>query len=216
MAKAVDLGFLEGIIFEAIVSTYNDDGTSNAAPMGIMVENDSSILLNVFDTSTTNHNLKNKKCAVINLTNNVETFYKTAFKEANPNGKLPSEWFEEAQTVNAPRLRSSDATIEISVTNIKPEGPDRTKFLCSIAHISAQKKYPQVYCRAVSATIEAITDATRVKVFVNDIKKRKEVNELLARIRNRQDLVTRVAPDSVYSETFVDLIKKIDLWRTNP
>ena len=35
MAKLTDLGFSKGMIFETIVSTYNPDGTPNAAPMGV-------------------------------------------------------------------------------------------------------------------------------------------------------------------------------------
>jgi len=38
MTNLDDLGFLEGIIGETIVSTYDVDGQATAAPMGIVVE----------------------------------------------------------------------------------------------------------------------------------------------------------------------------------
>jgi hypothetical protein len=213
MAKLTDLGFLKGIFAETIVSTYNVDGTPNAAPMGIILENEQTLILNIFNTSTTNCNLKANKCAVINLTNNIEAFYKTTFKEANPNEKLPAEWFDKARTINAPRLQFADASIEVSVINMEPCGLERTKFVCSVKQTEAPKKYPQVYSRALSATIEAITHATRVKVFINDEKKQKQVSELLEMIENQKNLVNHVAPNSAYSAVMADLMKRIDSWR---
>jgi hypothetical protein len=213
MAKLTDLGFSKGAFAETIVSTYNTDGTPNAAPMGIILENEQTLTLNIFDSSTTNNNLKANKCAVINLTNNIEAFYKTTFKEANPNGKLPAELFERAKTINAPRLRFADAVIEVSVINIEPEGLDRTKFVCNVKQTDAPKKYPQVYSRAMSATIEAITHATRVKAFINDEKKQKQVSELLEMIENQKNLVNHVAPNSAYAAVMADLMQRIDSWR---
>ena len=89
MVKLTDLGFLKGTIFEIILSTYNMDGTPNAAPMGIIMKNPQTLNLNIFNSSQTSRNLNTNKCAVINLTNNVDVFYKTALKEINPAGNYP-------------------------------------------------------------------------------------------------------------------------------
>jgi hypothetical protein len=216
MAKLTDLGFLKGMIFEAIVSTYNRDGSPNAAPMGTTMQNQHTISLNIFNSSETNRNLKTNKCAVINFTNNIEVFYKTTFKEVNPNGKLPQEWFEKAGFVNAPKLQLSDANIEVSVTSIEPKGAEKTNFSCDIVKIKVDKMYPQIYCRAMSMTLEAIIHATRVKAFVNDDKQEKNVNALLELIENNNDFVNRVAPNSMYATIMADLTKRIDSWRNKP
>ncbi len=214
MATLSDLGFLKGIFAETIVSTYNEDGTPNAAPMGILMENEQTVTMNIFNSSSTNHNLKANKGAVINLTNNIEVFYRTTFKEANPIGQLPPDWFDGAKTIKAPKLRVADANIEVSVSGAKPEGSERTKFACEVTHIDAPKKYPQVYCRPMSITLEAITNATRVKVFISNEKKQKQVSELLEMIENQKNLVNRVAPNSAYSTVMDDLMKRIVSWRT--
>jgi uncharacterized protein len=216
MTKLTDLGFLKGTIFEAIVSTYNEDGSPNAAPMGTIMENHNIISLNIFNSSQTNRNLKANKCAVINFTNDVEFFYKTAFKEANPNGKLPQEWFEKAETVNAPKLQSANLAIDISVGAMEPIGAEKTTFLCDIARINIDKMYPQIYCRAMAMTLEAIIHATRVKVFIKDEKQQKNVNALLELIENNNNVVSRVAPNSRYATIMADLTKRIDSWRNNP
>ena len=52
------------------------------------------------------------------MTGNIEIYYKTAFKEANPDGVLPKEWFIKAQVVNAPKLGFAEATVEVSVTDL--------------------------------------------------------------------------------------------------
>ena len=213
-AKLTDLGFSKGIIAETIVSTYNMDGKPNAASMGAIMEDEQYLIINLFNSSSTCSNIKANRCAVLNLTSNVEVFYKTAFKEANPNGKLPEEWFEQAETVNAPKLRMADAAIDVSVINMAPIGTEKTKALCSVKQISAAKSYPQAYCRAMSATVEAIIHATRVKALINYEKEQKRVIKLLELIENCNDVVNRVASHSQYSAIMADLTKRIDSWRT--
>src|SRR4030042_727868 len=70
-------------------------------------------------------NLQRKRCAVINVTSNAELFFRTAFKEANNDGEMPLEWFEKAETVDAPRLRMADAFIEVNVVKISPLDAER-------------------------------------------------------------------------------------------
>ena len=210
MAKLTDLGFSKGAIFETILSTYNPDGTADAAPMGVTMQDQQSISLNLYNSSQTSCNLKANKCAVINLTSDMEVFYKTTFKEANPNGKLPQEWFEKEEAVNAPKLQSADATVAVSVVEMEPVGAEKTNFSCSVERIDASKVYPQVYCRAMSATLEAIIHATRVKLFINQKTKQKDVTKLLGLIENSNDIVNRTAPNSAYSAVMADLMKRID------
>lgn len=216
MANLTDLGFVKGVIFETIVSTYNLAGTPNAAPMGVIMQDQQSISLNLFNSSSTSRNLKANKCGVINLTSNIEFFYKSTFKEANPDGKLPQEWFEKAEPVNAPKLRLADATIDVSVVNMEPVGAEKTKFSFNVERINAAKMCPQVYCRAMSLTLEAIIHATRVKTFINDEKQQKNVSKLLEMIENSNDVVNRVAPNSAYSAVMADLTKRIESWRNKP
>jgi len=213
MTKLTDFGFLEGTIFEVILSTYNKDGTPNAAPMGAILQNPQTLSLNIYNSSQTSQNLNASGCAVLNLTRDIEVFYKTTFKEANPDGKLTQEWFEKAEVVNAPKLRRADATIDVSVTDMKPFGADKTKFTFEVRQINTTMLYPQVYCRAKALTLEAIIHATRVKAFVNDEKQQKNISKLLATIENSRDIINRVAPNSIYSAIMVDLIKRIDSWR---
>ncbi len=214
MTKLPDLGYTKGLIFETIVSTFNEHEQPNAAPMGTIMENDSQIVIKLYNTSLTHKNLQTSKCAAINITSNIDLFYKTAFKENNPIGKLPADWFVKAETVNAPRLKTSDATIEVAVADMKPIDAEKTVVICNVKHISATKNLPQAYCRAFPATVEAIIHATRIKAFLAGNEKQKaQAKKLLETIAASQDVVNRTAPNSRYAEIMTDLTRMIDSWR---
>jgi hypothetical protein len=94
MAKLTDLGFSKDIVVETILSTYNPDGQPNAAPMGILMKNEQCVTIKLYKSSSTYQNLVSRRCGVINITSDPEVFFLSAFKEANPNAKIPREWCE--------------------------------------------------------------------------------------------------------------------------
>jgi hypothetical protein len=152
---------------------------------------------------------------VVNVTSDPEIFYRTAFKEANPKGKMPKEWFEKAETVDAPRLRTADAHIEVAVVDVTPLDAEKTEVTCEVKLLRASNVLPQAYCRASSATIEAIIHATRVELFLKhgDRQKQEQALKLLEKIGACQNVVNRVAPRSRYSEIMDDLNQRVDSWR---
>jgi hypothetical protein len=211
MVQLSDLGFLKGTVAETIVSTFNRKGEPNAAPMGVTLMDENHLSVNLFNSSTTCSNIKSNRCAVVNLTSNIEVFYKAAFKEANPDGKLPREWFEKAKAVNAPKLRLADATVDVSVADLAAVGMGKTKAVFAVELVEAAQKYPQVYCRAFGATVEAIVHATRIKAYTDDATKQKDIEELLKKISICNEVVNRVAPDSLYSSVMADLTHRISV-----
>jgi uncharacterized protein len=213
MAKLIELGFSKVATAETIVSTYDAAGKANAAPMGVVMEDEQQISINLFNSSTTFKNIKENKCAVLNLTDNIEVFYRTTFKEANPNGELPKDWFIKARNVNAPRLSLADTFIEVSIKELFSTETEKTSAVFRIISIQATRKYPQVYCRAMSQTLEAIIHATRVKALANDPAQQKSVKHLLEMIGDCNKVVNRVAPNSSYTLVMTDLMKRVDLWR---
>ncbi len=212
MAKLADLGFFRGVICEAIVSTFNPDGSADAAPMGITMQDATHLVLNIYNSSSTLRNLQANMCGVVNVTGDIEAFYKSTFKEANPNGVLPTEWFERAQVVKAPELCFADATVAFKVLQMEPNG-EKTRVVCGVEQVCAREGYPKVYSRALALTLEAIIHATRVKAYINDPAEQHRVNTLLGLIQNCSDTVNRVAPNSAYTAVMADLLGRIDSWR---
>ncbi len=213
MTKLADLGFSKGVIVETIVSTYNLDGQPNAAPMGVIMQNEQEITINLYNSSLTCKNLETNKKAVINLTTDIDVFYRTAFKEANPKGNIPKEWFEKAEKVNAPKLFNADASIDVSIIGMEAISKEKTKALCKVEMVKAYKTNPQAYCRAFAAALEAIIHATRVKALINDKKEQEHVKNLLGLIENCNVVVNKVAANSHYSRIMSDLTERIELWR---
>ncbi|WNZ29404.1 MAG: DUF447 family protein [Candidatus Bathyarchaeota archaeon] len=214
MTTLFDLGFRDGIIAETIVSTYDSDGKPNAAPMGIVIQNTTHLFIRPYVSSLTYKNLQITKNAVVNLTVNPRLFYITAFKETNPNGKLPPELFQKAKTVSAPRLKMADAFIEVSVEKTGSFGSDRAECLCNVKHVETINAPPYAYCRAKFATIEAIVYATRIELFLKGNKQQqKQALRLLELVNICTDVVNRTAPTSVYSDIMADLTQRIDSWR---
>jgi hypothetical protein len=215
MTSLTDLGFSKGAIAETVVSTYSANGQPNAAPMGVTMENSQRVAFKIYNSALTYRNLRAKRCAVVNVTSDPEVFYRTAFKEANPNGKLPLDWFGKAETVDAPSLRGAEASVEVAVADMKPFDAERARVFCDVKRIQASTVLPKVYCRAVFATIEAVVHATRVKVFLThpDELKREEALKLLETIRGCRELVNRVAPNSRSAEIMADLTQRAEQWR---
>jgi len=199
---------------ETIVSTCNINGEPDAAPMGITIKTERTVEVKPYVSTITYQNLAATKCAVINLTMDPELFYITAFKEAIPEGKLPTMIFGKAKSVVAPRLLTADSHIEVEVQSVKTLENEKAEVQCGVKLIKASRKYPQAYCRAKSATIEGIIHATRLKVFLKQGEEKKEqVLDLLERFRICCDIVNHVGPSSRYSNLMSDLARKIEEWR---
>jgi hypothetical protein len=215
MTELADLGFSKGVIVETVVSTYSRDGQPNAAPMGTTMEQAQRVVFRIYKSSSTFSNLQAKRCAVVNITSNAEVFYQTAFKEVNPEGRIPAGWFEKAATVAAPRLRAANAHIEATVVDVVHLDGEKAGVTCEAKLVHATTVLPQAYCRASLAAIEAIINATRVKHFLmhGDREKQKQAVDLMEQIRDCQDIVNRVAPNSRYSEIMADLTRRIDSWK---
>jgi hypothetical protein len=209
MVTLADLGFCQGIICETILCTFNFDGRPNAAPMGILVRGRQKVSLIVCNSAVTLKNLQSTKAATLNLTDDVDFYYKSALKD----GALPTGLFEKSSVVNAPKLKAAIATVFVSIEGFEPIDAIRTKVIGNVEQVEALKGYPQVYCRAMPAVLEAIIHATRVKALVNVETEQAHVVALCSLIQNCADIVNRVAPNSHYTELMLDLQKKIDSWR---
>jgi len=208
MVALADLGFKKDAIYEVIVCTYNQNGFSNAAPIGVVMQNLQQLTFVVYNSAATLKNLQVCTSATLNFTDDVDVFFHTALKDA----ALPVEWFEKSDKVNAPQLKPANAIIAVTIQDFIPLDAKRTKVTCEVNSISALKIYPKAYCRAVSAVLESIIHATRIKALCNDENEQAHVAKLVNLIKICNEIVNRSAPNSHYTELMLDLQKKIDTW----
>ena len=207
------MNVIKNCIYEGIISSYGAHKEPNVAPVGFVFKKPRKIQLFLYKGTRTLDNLINSKCGTVNITHDAELFYKTAFKEVNPNGKLPRKLFQQAKKINAPLITQADFNLEFVVERIT-EHNDRTLLLCRIVNIKKNLKEMQPYSRGLFATIESIIHATRIKAFFVE-GRNKDAEELIKLVKHYRELVKRVSPDSTYSEIVDELIKKSGLWRRN-
>ena len=208
MVTLVDLGFNKNIIYETIVCTYNQDGSPNAAPIGVIVEDVCQVNFVIYNSASTLKNLQSHRLATLNLTGNLDIFFHTALKDT----RLPLEWFEKSNQIDAPQLKIADATIAVTIENFSALDGQRTKVVGKVCHITALKRYPQSYCRAAAAVLEAIIHTTRIKALYNVESEQEYVNKLLNLIKTCHEVVNRSAPNSHYAELMFALQQKINTW----
>lgn len=205
------LGFIERLVYEVVLSTYSKGKKPNAAPMGMSVDEKQRIIFKPFRSSLTHRNLRESRCGVANITSRPNIFFRTAFKEANPEGKIPDDWFDEAKVVAAPRLRFADGYIEFVVEEVE-EDEDRGKFTCEARLVESGMAVAQPYCRGVFAAVESIIHCTRIREFLAQ-GKFDEAENLIRLVRNYGELAGRVSPESEYTEIIGWLLNQIEGWR---
>jgi len=208
------LGFAPAQVVEVIVSTYGEDKAPDAAPMGVTSEG-GRLTIRPYTTTQTHLNLERRRCCVVNVTSDPELFYRTAIKESNRGGRIPAEWFEASESVDAPRLKGVEAHLEASVVSQTPIAPNRTQFVCEVLRSDVAKVYPKAYSRAAPAVIESVIHATRVKEYLA-LGMVEDAERLLALIAHYKNLVERVAPNSHYARLMAELSERAASWRAEP
>ena len=199
-------------VYETILSTYNADGRSTAAPMGIIPKSSRRFIIRIFKATLTFRNLQRLRCGVVNLTTEPETFYKTAFKQTSGLRSLETRMFEKARSIKAPRLRSADASIEFRVNKIEDLDDLRSRVTCEAERIDFRRTLPTGYCRGTFAAIECIIHATRIQQYLSE-GRLEHAEKLIDLVNYYKDLAERVAPGSKYISIIRQICSQIDRWR---
>lgn len=158
--KLDQMGFDFGSTMEIILTTWNNDGTVNAAPMGIVRDIKDQIIIRPYKSSNTYRNMLRNNEACINLTQDSEIFLKTAFKDEN----LGPYLIEDGKL----SLDGSDAFIQVKIINFESENENRSTFTCSIQQIITKKRIPIGFSRGKNNAIEAMIHASHMRYKINE------------------------------------------------
>jgi hypothetical protein len=146
------------MIVETIVTTVGGDGSVNCAPMGVEWGED-RIVLKPFLETLTYVNLVRTGVAVINLTDDVRIFARTAI--ANP--ACPTA---PAEVIDGVRLSDCCSWREVEVSSIDST-PPRSRVETGVVHAGFQREFIG-FNRARHAVIEAAIHATRLHILSRD------------------------------------------------
>ncbi len=141
------------MIIEAIVTTLNEQGEANFAPMGVTIGN-GEILIRPYKDSATYRNLLATGAAVVNLTDNARLFAEAAI--SNP--QFPAF---PADLIRGVILKDACSYYECSVIEADAT-PERASIRCRVVKEGFVRQFVG-FNRAKNAIIEAAIMATRVR-----------------------------------------------------
>jgi len=141
------------MIIESIITTLNEEGEANVAPMGVTI-GEGDLLIRPYKDSATYRNLVATGAAVVNLTDSIHLFAESAI--SNPH--FPTF---PAELVTGIVLTDACSYYECSVMHANTAS-DRATFLCKILKKGILREFIG-FNRAKNAIIEATILATRVR-----------------------------------------------------
>jgi hypothetical protein len=196
-----------GETYEILLSTYDNDHSPNAAPMGIRFLSYERIHIRLFKGSRTLQNMLARRCAAANLTNDDILFYRLTFKGPDLNSNL----FTKARLVNAPILKSADGHIEMELVKTT-QHKDVVLAELRIKRSNLRHVVAPFYSRAAHALVESTIHATRIHEFLVHKQKRKAA-KLIRIINHYKEIIGRVSPDSDHERAIKDLQTRINRWK---
>lgn len=161
------------MIIESIVTTLNEAGEANVAPMGVTI-GEGEIVIRPYTDSATCRNLAATGAAVVNLTDNCRLFAESAI--ASP--QFPTF---PAELISGLVLTDACSYYECSVMRADPAAP-RATFRCKIVKKQVLREFIG-FNRAKNAIIEAAILATRVGLL--------EVDTILEEYRRLSEIVQK-------------------------
>ncbi|MEM1992150.1 MAG: DUF447 family protein [Nitrososphaerota archaeon] len=193
------------VVYECILTTKAGD-EANAAPMGVVFEDD-AMLLRPFKNTKSYRLLTRAPYGVINFTDDVEIFYITAFDT-----KIGfNELFTSSISVPVPSLTNAYARLEFVVEGLVSEDDERAVFRCKVLKALWKRREAKPYTRAEYAIIESLIHATRIKFFL-ERGMTQEAIQLALFIKHYDALISRIAPNTIYSSIMNKLKVLISSW----
>jgi hypothetical protein len=143
------------MIIETILSTLDETGKPNFAPMGL-IWGEESMTVRPFRNTRTCRNLLSSGYGVANLTDDVLAFVQCGLYQA----ELPHF---QAKVVPGVVFQRTCLWLEMAVVS-RGGGDDRAELRCRVLHEGRQRDF-WGFCRARNAIIEAAILATRLALY---------------------------------------------------
>lgn len=163
MLNLYALNMEKGRHYEGIVTTRNEDGTPNAAPMGIICKGPDQVVLRLHEGSNTIANVKRDKRFYVNLSRDPLLFTYSLI-----GGPSDLEFVEKSHGFS---LKNADASFfgevrhekEIIKENDAMGENITVMFHSQVKDIKQEKKESEPLSRAICGVIEALVNLSRVK-----------------------------------------------------
>ncbi len=184
-----DLGMCKGQLYEVILTTWNEDGSRNAAPFGTIVKDENTIVNKIFEGSKTLENIKRDGEFVVNITDNPLYF---AYSTIDNIG-------EESYCDGSLVLKSVDAYFSADTDEIKSmvkEDDIRRVKMCyirsSVSGVVVNDVGVKPVNRGIHCVIEALVNYSRVDKVDDETREYyftrfRENNRVVRKVGSKED-----------------------------
>jgi len=183
------ISMFKGQQYETIITTINDDGSLNAAPIGILCRGKNKVMCRIFKGSHTLENIISQKEFIVNICENPELFTWSLLDN------LEKDDFSEDQSI-----KNVDAYFKCKVTSIKEavkqSDPVKKKSEANVIKADVCKliiRNPvKAYNRSFSYVVECLANFSRIDI-VDDEKRKyyldsfKEARRVVKKVGSKQD-----------------------------
>ena len=184
------IGMEKGRQYETIITTKNDDGTKNAAPIGVICAGENIIITRIFKGIRTLDNMLREKEFIVNITHDPELYTVSLL------GNLPQDCFDEDNSV-----KCCDAHFKCKAVNfteaVKQSDPIKKKGEAIVIKSEVTdmtiNKPAKAMNRGFGYVIETLTNFTRFDLVDEAQKERyitrfKEANRVVMKVGTKQDI----------------------------
>lgn len=184
------IGMEKGRQYETIITTNNEDGTRNAAPIGVIYAGENKIINRIFKGSHTLENIIREKEFIVNITHDPELFTISTL------GNLPQDYFDENIS-----LKCADAYFKcevISLTEaVKQSDPIKKKGEAIVIKSEVVdlviNNQTNAMNRGFGYVIESLANLTRFDLVDDAQKERyvarfKEANRVVLKVGAKEDI----------------------------
>ncbi len=165
-----EIGMFKGQQYEAIITTIDKEGHSNAAPFGVRVLENDEVFLRIFEGGNTIKNIKEKEEFIVNITssplmftlattNTIPDEYLSRIPETNDNGEMTYISDADAYLICKVKslknsFRENDPIKDTEVNFIKAE----------VVEINIKNNCVKPINRGIHALIESLVNYSRINI----------------------------------------------------
>lgn len=184
------IGMEKGRQYETIITTNNDDGSKNAAPIGVIVAGENKIINRIFKGSHTLENIIREREFTVNITHDPEVFSTSILSN------LPQDYFTENMV-----LKCADAYFKCRVVSlteaVKQSDPVKKKGEAIVIKSEVSdlviNKPTKAINRGFGYVIETLANFTRFDLVNNAkkeeyIKRFREANRIVLKVGTKEDI----------------------------
>jgi len=197
------IGMEKGRQYETIISTRNEDGSKNAAPIGVICAGSDKIINRIFKGSHTLDNIVRERQFTVNITHDPELFTTATL------GNLPQDCFNDDCSIKGVKAHFKCEVISLTEA-VKQSDPIKRKGEAIVikSKVVDLKISEQTHAlnRGFGYVIESLANFTRFDMVGSDekdeyLKKFKEANRVVKKVGTKEDI-------KAMNEIKKELIKK--------